>query len=87
MKMRSGGRDLGRIRKGFRLRSAEDGDSGHRRPLEVDPGRTGAYLSLGRLLLEKGARREAIRYLRHGRQAARAPEEVRRALEAAEAAR
>jgi Tfp pilus assembly protein PilF len=51
-----------------------------RRALEIDPAHTDSYLSLGRALLAKGERAEALRYLRHGARVAANPEAVAAAL-------
>ncbi|HSN88413.1 MAG TPA: tetratricopeptide repeat protein, partial [Thermoanaerobaculia bacterium] len=57
----------------------------YRRSLEIDPTHTRSYLSLGRLLLSRGEREEALRWLRHGTKAAAQPEVVAAALRKAEA--
>ncbi|HKV12756.1 MAG TPA: tetratricopeptide repeat protein, partial [Thermoanaerobaculia bacterium] len=57
----------------------------YRRCLEIDPTNTRSYLSLGRLLLSRGEREEALRWLRHGARAAAQPELVAGALREAEA--
>ena len=56
----------------------------YRRTLEIDPRHTGAYLALGRLLLAQGDRAAALRWLRHGAQAAAQPDLVAAALREAE---
>src|SRR4029079_9232799 len=55
-----------------------------RRALEIDPTHTPSYLALGKSLLARGDRGGALRWLRHGAQAAARPDEVKAALRAAE---
>lgn len=59
---------------------AEDALSCWRRALEIDPTHTPSYLALGKALLARGDRAGALRWLRHGAQAAARPDEVKEAL-------
>jgi Tfp pilus assembly protein PilF len=49
-----------------RLKKVEDAIRCYKQALEINPNYTNAYATLGRILLEKGNRTEAFRYLRHG---------------------
>ncbi|HEV2856662.1 MAG TPA: tetratricopeptide repeat protein [Thermoanaerobaculia bacterium] len=55
-----------------------------RRALEIDPALTASYLSLGKTLLARGDRAEALRWLRHGVRAAARPDQIAQALREAE---
>ncbi|HSK81723.1 MAG TPA: tetratricopeptide repeat protein [Thermoanaerobaculia bacterium] len=57
----------------------------YRRSLEIDPTNTRSYISLSRVLLSRGEREEALRWLRHGAKAAIQPDLVAEALRQAEA--
>jgi Tfp pilus assembly protein PilF len=50
------------------------------RTLEIEPSFTRAYLALARVLIKKGNRAEALRWLNHGVEAAADPEAVKKAL-------
>ena len=52
----------------------------YRRTLEIDPSHTRAYLGLTRVLLQKGDRAEARRFLNHGLKMATQPESIAKAL-------
>lgn len=68
----------------FHLGEMQRGDAAiaaYRRTLEIDPRFTRAYLAVGRALLARGDREEAMRYLRHGAKVAARPAEVQQALD------
>lgn len=69
--------------KGNALAQLEDSAAAvecYRRALAVDPAYTPAYLALGRALLARGERSEALRVLRHGKIVAARPGAVAEAL-------
>jgi tetratricopeptide (TPR) repeat protein len=66
---------LGEVRS--TLGRTDDALACWRRALTIDPTLTDSYVSIGKALLAKGDRGEALRWLRHGAQAAARPEEVK----------
>lgn len=75
---------LGRLREQLDGREGEGGaEAAYRKALAISPEHGPSYLALGRLLLARGDRAEALRWLSHGAEVARPPEPVAEALEQA----
>ncbi|HEX2253316.1 MAG TPA: tetratricopeptide repeat protein [Thermoanaerobaculia bacterium] len=65
--------------------AGEDAAGAYRRALAISPEHAPSYIALGRLLLARGERAEALRWLEHGARVSSAPEAVAAVLEEARA--
>jgi tetratricopeptide (TPR) repeat protein len=62
------------------LNQVEKAIQSYKRALEISPSFTNAYLALGRILIKKGDRAEALRYWRHGVKVVANPKPIAQAL-------
>lgn len=75
---------LGKLRERLDGQEGEGGaEAAYRKALAISPEYAPSYLALGRLLLARGDRAGAVRWLSHGAEVARPPEPVAEALEQA----
>jgi len=78
---------LGQLRERLDGAEGEGGaEAAYRKALAISPEHAPSYVALGRLLLARGDRAGALRWLSHGARVARPPEPVAEALEQARAA-